>query len=128
MTSPNTELGTPDDINTTAKVLGFKQIRAWVADAPSPKATNAAERTRRTRKKAEAAGIRQLSIAVPIAQHTLFKTMAEQMRSGLPVEICLRSHLDAASPAPATPAIPLPLEVPGWRGWLLKMLLPDGWR
>jgi hypothetical protein len=126
MTSPQTTLGAPDDINTTAKELGFKQIRAWVADAPSPKATNAAERTRRTRKKAEAAGIRQLSIAVPIAQHTLFKTMAEQMRSGLPVEICLRSHLGAALPAPVTPQLPPSLELSGWRGWLLKMLLPNG--
>jgi hypothetical protein len=67
---------------------------------------------------------------VPVAQHALFKTLAEQMRAGVAVETCLQAQLGSGSgsPARATPVLPPPLLLAGWRGWLLKALLPGAWR
>ena len=108
-----------------ARQLGLRPVRAWVPDDTTYKKTSSgAERTRRARKKAGADGVKQVSLSVPVVHHPLLKLFAERTRAGESVATVLTEMLQTIRPEPVPPTQVLPT-LPGWRGWLLRRLLPS---
>ena len=108
-----------------ARQLGLRPVRAWVPDDTTYKKTSSgAERTRRARKKAGADGVKQVSLSVPVVHHPLLKLFAERTRAGESVATVLTEMLQTIRPETVPPTQVLPT-LPGWRGWLLRRLLPS---
>jgi hypothetical protein len=122
---PSTE--TTTDLNAVARQLGMKLITALVPDeSVQQTASGGAERTRRSRDKSAAAGIKQMSLAVPLEHHALLKVFAERTRAGEPAATVLTEMLrglttEAIPPAPVLPTLQI------WRRWLIQRLLPAEW-
>lgn len=120
---------TPADIAAAAQRLGLKPVRAWVPDNPAKPRSSSAERTRRSREKAEQQGHKQLSVSLPIDLHERIKALAARIRAGEP-EAQVWADLSPEQkpiPDPASP-LPVPAKLRGWRWWLLRWLLPSDLR
>lgn len=140
----------PADIAAAARHLGLKPVRAWVPDNPAKPRSSSAERTRRSRTKAEQQGLKSLSVLLPVDLHEPVKALAVRVRAGeLPAEVWagLLEHVKALvvrapagepaaktvadlslaqAQAPSPPSLPTTHAKPrGWRLWLLRWLLPS---
>jgi len=122
----------PFDVAGAARELGLIPIRAWVADQKKKDGTSGADRTRRSREKAEQQGLKQLSITLPADLHPKLKTFAARTKSGEPPEAVLAELFtpsctpneyatDKSSDSSATWLDALP----AWRRWLLRWLMPS---
>lgn len=72
----------PAYIDTAARHLGLKPVRAWVPDNPAKPRSSSAERTRRSREKAKQQGIEPLSVLLPVDLHEPVKALAVRVREG----------------------------------------------
>lgn len=125
------------DINSAARGLGLKPVRAWVPDGTKNNRNANAARTKRSREKAEAQGLRQLSITLPAALHPMLRTLAARTKAGESVENVVADLIDkrapqhgdqapAAQTAGAGAATPTIRNLPAWRRALIWWLLtPD---
>jgi hypothetical protein len=117
---------TPADIAAAARHLGLKPVRAWVPDSTGKPRSATAERTKRSREKAEQQGIKQLSVLLPADLHESVKALAARVRAGEPAASVWADLSPTQAKAPTPPRQP-PLEsaLHGWRRWLLRWLLPS---
>ena len=139
---PSEQAGTPESpatLDSEAQRLGLREVRAWVRDKSPKSRSAAAERTKRSREKAERLGVKQLSVPLPTELHEPIKALAARVRAGEPIPLVWADLAPAESgtrePASAqastesrTPA-PAPVQATltspgGWREWLLRWLLP----
>lgn len=120
----NELITSPPDVDEVARQAGLRPVKAWVSDDTQRRKTSgAAERTRRAREKAELAGIKQVSLAVPLEHHGLLKEFAERARSGQSAAAALSGLLETVG----APGMSLPA-LSSWRRWLIQRLLPVAWR
>lgn len=115
----------PAELAAEAQRLGLRLTRAWVQDKPAKSRSPAAERTKRHREKAERLGIKQLSVSLPVDLHGPVKALATRVQAGEPVA---QVWADLA-PAESRTSAPASVQAAstnsgGWRGWLLRWLLP----
>lgn len=128
----------PADIATAARHLGLTPVRAWVPNNLRKPRSAGAERTRRSREKAEQQGLKQLSVLLPADLHEPVKALAARVRTGEPVAEVWAELSPAQAQAPYPPGPPNPPIPPGppstplaqtklrgWRRWLLRWLLPS---
>ena len=125
------------DVSSAARNIGLKPIRAWVPDGKQRNRNASVERTKRSRAKAEAQGLRQLSITLPAELHPLLKQFATRTKAGEPFQSVLTDLIDrrasqqrdqapAARMAVAGVAAPTIRNLPAWRRVLIWWLLtPD---
>lgn len=117
------------DTDAVARQAGLRRTVAWVQDevlsqdatpaqdvTPLHAAASGAERTRRSRIRAEQAGNKQISVMVPLEHHALLREFAERTRNGQSAAMALNAMLETVR----TQAPPLPF----WRRWLIQRLLP----
>ncbi len=117
------------DLASAARGIGMRPVRAWIPDEQTKKCTGGAQRTKRSRAKAEENGMKQLSVSLPIAIHPLVKALAQRSKAGESAEAILRELLPSSSPKPnlstAKPEQRPTLQaMPKWKRWLLMKLLP----
>lgn len=128
----------PEDIAAAARHLGLTPVRAWVPNNPHKPRSAGAERTRRSREKAEQQGLKQLSVLLPADLHEPVKALAARIRTGEPAAEVWADLSPAQAQAPNPPGPPNPPIPPGppspppaqaklrgWRRWLLRWLLPS---
>ncbi len=121
----------PADVADAARELGLKPVRAWVADESKKDGTAGAQRTRRSREKAEQHGLKQLSVTLPVELHAMVKTLAARTKAGEPPGAVMAELLPAVVPvrtgaaAQGNEASTAWMDsLPAWRRWLLRWLLP----
>ena len=91
-----------------------------------------AERVRRSREHAAKRGFRPLSILLPQDLHPQLKTFAARVKAGEPAGLVVAelfpvdatNNSEGYGPLPAEGGIAWPDELPRWRRWLLRQLLP----
>ncbi|MHB1236073.1 MAG: hypothetical protein ACYCY7_00770 [Gallionella sp.] len=115
----------PADLAAAAHSLGLMQVRAWVPDKTDKARTAAAKRTKRSRENAERQGVKQVSVTLPTELHEPIKALAARIRAGEPAALVWLdlAHAYNQKSAPAS-LLPAPAKLLGWRGWLLRRLLP----
>lgn len=125
------------DIDAAARHLGMTPVRAWVPNTSRKPRSAGAERTKRSREKAEQQGLKQLSVLLPADLHEPVKALAARVRTGEPAAEVWADLSPAQAqatnpsgpsnpPIPPGPPSPPPAQVKlrGWRRWLLRWLLP----
>lgn len=100
-TSTATEL---PEITQAARNLGLVEVRAWVEESVAP--TNAAQRSKRCRARAEEMGWRQLSVTAPVDFHPALREIALRTKNGEPLADVLESLLANLKPATRKPTMP----------------------
>lgn len=129
------------EIDAAAQRLGLRSVRAWVPNNHGKSRSAGAERTKRSRKKAEQQGLKQLSVSLPTNLHEPVKALAARIRAGEPAAEVWADLSPAQAqalnppgppnppipPGPPTPPSPPPAQAKprGWRRWLLRWLLPS---
>lgn len=121
--------GNHADIRQAALALGLKPVQAYLPDEAAKKQRSAgAERTKRAREKAQAQGVKQVSISLPVELHEKVRELSRRTRAGEEADTVwaeLGPPATAAKPAESLPSPPL-LELlqalPSWRRWLLRLL------
>jgi hypothetical protein len=139
---PTDATATTNAIDSAARGLGLKSVRAWVPDTAGKRRSSGAERARRHRERKEQDGMKPFSAMVPIDLYPALRELAKRTCGGEPVDSVLRDVFPAppvATPAvpaaPITPAAPTATSsearlekllrgLPAWRQWLLRRLLP----
>lgn len=119
------------DIADAARHLGLTPVRAWVPNTSRKPRSSGAERTKRSREKAEQQGLKQLSVLLRVDLHELVKSLAVRSRGeeSAPELWAALSPTQAHAPSPPSPpSVPSPppaqAKLHGWRRWLLRWLLP----
>lgn len=125
----------PADIAAAARHLGLTPVRAWVPNTSRKPRSAGAERTKRSREKAEQQGLKQLSVLLPADLHEPVKALAARVRTGEPAAEVWADLSPAQAHVPSPPGPPNPPSPPspppaqaklrGWRRWLLRWLLPS---
>lgn len=125
---PSEQAGTPENpatLDSETQRLGLREVRAWVRDKSPKSRSAAAERTKRSREKAERLGVKQLSVPLPTELHEPIKALAARVRAGEPIALVWADLAPAESRKPAPAPVQATLTSPGgWREWLLQWLLP----
>lgn len=132
-----TEDETVNDLATKARSLGLKPVRAWVPDATKQVENSGASRTQRARTKAENAGLKQVSVTLPLELHPLLKDFAARTKAGEPADLVMAELIRSLQPSLSTAAQPRSVLATStqrfwvsldgmswWRRWLLRWLLP----
>jgi hypothetical protein len=122
--------GDPSVVDSAARHIGLRPVRAWVPDEHTANRTTATERTKRCRDKAQAQGLKQLSITVPLELHPLLKALAIHAKEGESMEIVLNKFLAEHSKivvrttkTPLEPRVSLH-GITRWRRWLAWLASP----
>lgn len=119
-------------LREAAMALGLKPVRAYVPDDGVPKQrSTSAERTKRAREKAEAKGFKQISVSLPVELHEKAKELSRRTRAGESAEAVWtdltpkqpRAVLPSAAASPTSTWRSQLRVLPGWRRWLIQVLV-----
>jgi hypothetical protein len=91
-------------IDSAARDLGLKSVRAWVPDAEGKRRSLGAERAQRHRERKEHDGIKQISVMLPSDLHPALRELAKRTRDGESVHSALHDIFPAS--AVTVPAVP----------------------
>jgi len=95
-------------INSAARDLGLKSVRAWVSDPSAGKRrSSGAERAQRHRERKEREGMKQISGTLPTDLHHAVQELAKRTRAGESAVSVLHDVFHAT--ATATNAVPMAL-------------------
>jgi hypothetical protein len=109
--------------------LRLRKTTAYIPDDREPNTSAddntlspSAQRMRRAREKAVAAGLKQFNAEIPVETHEALKSIATALKKGTPLETVLTNALAAE----AGTREKNPVDVRGWRLWIARVLRAFG--
>lgn len=82
----STVLDGEDAMESAARDLGLKSVRAWVPDTATKRRSAGAERAQRHRERKEHDDIKQISVMLPSDLHPALRELAKRTRGGEPLD------------------------------------------